>query len=155
VTVALRRWRAEDEVLLEEARADAYVSLIEQLDDPRAVERRIADRWAWVVTVDDKAVGAVGATRRHVPGLAELGYWIVERARGQGAETAAVRDASRWLLGDARVERLQATVEPWNLASQRVLEANRFRREGLLRGYASWREGERRDVYLYARLAGD
>ena len=97
----------------------------------------------------------VALRRWHLPGLAELGYWIVERARGPGAATAAVREASRWLLGEARIERLQATVEPWNVASQHVLAANGFQREGLLRGYASWHDDERRDVYLYARLAAD
>jgi RimJ/RimL family protein N-acetyltransferase len=53
----------------------------------------------------------------------------------------------------AGVERLQATVEPWNVASQRVLEKSGFEREGLLRGYARYRDEPRRDVYLYARLA--
>jgi RimJ/RimL family protein N-acetyltransferase len=130
VIVALRRWRAEDESLLFEARTDAYVASIESLGDARALERRIADRWAWVIEVEGDAVGAIGAARRHVPGLAELGYWVVERARGRGAATAAVGEASRWLLGEAGVERLQASVEPWNVASQRVLEANAFEREG-------------------------
>lgn len=44
-------------------------------------------------------------------------------------------------------------LEPWNVASQRVLERAAFEREGLLRGYARWGDEPRRDVYLYARLA--
>jgi len=35
-----------------------------------------------------------------------------------------------------------------------VLEKAGFKREGLMRRYASW-HGKRRDVLLYAKLAGD
>ena len=78
--------------------------------------------------------------------------WIVADRRGAGFATAALE-----LVVDrafaAGMERLQATVEPWNVASQRVLEKGGFEREGLLRGYASYGEEPRRDVFLYALLA--
>jgi RimJ/RimL family protein N-acetyltransferase len=94
----------------------------------------------------------VGYALRHVPGLAEVGYWIVPERRGAGLATAAVElVVSRAFT--AGIERLQATVEPWNVPSQRVLEKAGFDREGLLRGYARWGDEPRRDVYLYARLA--
>ncbi len=52
------------------------------------------------------------------------------------------------------IPRLELYVEPWNLASIRTAEMSGFKREGLLR---SWQEvgDERKDMYMYARLAAD
>jgi RimJ/RimL family protein N-acetyltransferase len=49
---------------------------------------------------------------------------------------------------------MELYVEPWNTASIRTAEKAGFRREGLLRG---WQEvgGERKDMYMFARLSGD
>ena len=52
------------------------------------------------------------------------------------------------------IARVQATVEPWNAASQRVLEKVGFACEGTLRGYASFGES-RQDVLMYSLLLGD
>jgi ribosomal-protein-alanine N-acetyltransferase len=50
--------------------------------------------------------------------------------------------------------RVQATVEPWNVASVRVLEKAGLRREGLLRSHVIY--GDRiSDAYLYAAVRGD
>ena len=79
---------------------------------------------------------------------------MLERARGQNAATEATRLLTGWLFEATNIARVQATVEPANVASQRVLEKAGFQREGLLRGYASWGR-ERRDVFLYGKLEGD
>jgi RimJ/RimL family protein N-acetyltransferase len=56
---------------------------------------------------------------------------------------------TEWGLGTfARVE---AWVEPDNTASRRVLAANGFEREGLLRGFLSFAT-RRADVFVYSRL---
>jgi ribosomal-protein-alanine N-acetyltransferase len=154
MTVTLRRWRADDAALVAEAAADDYTAVIEGLARGGWLEQHIEDTWARVIELDGVAVGGIGAARRPVPGVAELGYWVLERARGRNAATDATTELSRWIFESTNVERLQATVEPWNRASQRVLEKSGFQREGLLRGYAAWGVG-RRDVELYARLASD
>jgi len=152
----LRPWATSDLPLLERASADAYVALIEHLPVPFDSEhghewlatRRDTD---WAVVEDGEAVGGAGYALRHVPGLAEVGYWIVAERRGAGLATAAVELLVERAFA-AGVERLQATVEPWNIASQRVLEKAGFEREGLLRGYARHGDGPRHDVYLFGRL---
>jgi ribosomal-protein-alanine N-acetyltransferase len=68
------------------------------------------------------------------------------------ASSCFVRGTTATLRSSSR--RVQATVEPCNAASQRVLEKLGFQREGLLRSYTSYR-GERGDVYLYSLLAAD
>jgi RimJ/RimL family protein N-acetyltransferase len=51
----------------------------------------------------------------------------------------------------SHLARIEAWVEPDNEASQRVLEANGFQREGLLRSFLVL--GSRRtDVFVYSRI---
>jgi [ribosomal protein S5]-alanine N-acetyltransferase len=154
---ALRPWEERDLPLLERASEDEYVALIEHL--PLPFDSGDGREWIatrgdtdWAVDVGGQAVGGAGYARRHVPGLAEVGIWIVVERRRAGLATAAVELVVERAFA-AGIERLQATVEPWNAASQRVLEKVGFEREGLLRGYGSYGDGPRHDVYLYARLA--
>jgi RimJ/RimL family protein N-acetyltransferase len=155
--LSLRRWDVGDLGLLERATEDEYVALIERLPTP--FDRELARAWVkargeteWALVAAGAVIGGAGYAPRHVPGLAEIGYWIVPERRGAGLATAAVELVVSQAFA-AGIERLQATVEPWNVASQRVLEKAGFDREGLLRGYARWGDEQRRDVYLYARLA--
>jgi RimJ/RimL family protein N-acetyltransferase len=154
VTLGLRRFAELDGDLLREGAFDPYVAKIEHLDRGDALPARIQDAWAWVVEVDGDPIGAVGARARHIPGLADLGYWIVGRARGHGFAAEATERAAALLFAEG-VVRLQAVVELWNVASQRTLENARFQCEGLLRAYVAYPDEPRGDVYLYARLSDD
>src|SRR5206468_3774967 len=58
------------------------------------------------------------------------------------------------LFANTLVERVEARCAIENTGSQRVLEKNGFRREGLLRGYFKLR-GRRVDNFLYALLRDD
>ena len=167
--VRLRPWQELDLALLERAGRDEYVATIEHLPipfDESAGRAWIAEQhgylesgrgWTFAVVeaATGEAVGGVGIVFRHPPGAAEPGAWILEEKRGQGLAEHATRLLCNWALTtDTGIARVQATVEPWNVASQRVLEKLGFRREGLLRSYSSWR-GERQDVYLYSLLPAD
>jgi [ribosomal protein S5]-alanine N-acetyltransferase len=87
-----------------------------------------------IIEVDiDRAIGLMWVTlrpQRHVGGL---GYWIIPPERGQGVATAAVRLVVPWALDALHLNRLEAWVEPENLASQRVLRSAGFQQEGRLR----------------------
>jgi ribosomal-protein-alanine N-acetyltransferase len=63
-----------------------------------------------------------------------------------------VTAAADWLLSAGGVARLEAFIEPWNVGSIRVAERPGFDREGLMRSFAPL-GGERKDAYLYARIA--
>jgi [ribosomal protein S5]-alanine N-acetyltransferase len=87
-------------------------------------------------------------------GTAEVGYWVIPRGRGRGYASSAVALAARWGLGDGGLARIEALVEPENVASQRVLEHAGFEREGHLRSYLVF--GDRRaDVLIYSLLPDD
>jgi RimJ/RimL family protein N-acetyltransferase len=77
---------------------------------------------------DDAALGAVGF--HGVPddsGRVEIGYDLVEPARGHGYMTEAVRALSARALAQDAVRVVTALVEVDNVPSQRVLERSGFR----------------------------
>lgn len=74
---------------------------------------------------------------------------------GGARATRAARLLCHWALtDDTGIARIQATVELWNVPSQRVLEKLGFVRENMLRSYASW-PGDRQDVFLYSLVPTD
>ena len=167
--VLLRPWDDGDIAVVEQASRDEYVAQIEHLPVPftrdaglgwvAAQHTRLADGRGWSFAIVEletrQPVGGVGISYRHPPGAAEPGVWILEHRRREGLAARATRLLCHWALtADVGIARVQATVEPWNVASQRVLERLGFQREGLLRAYTSY-GGERGDVYLYSLLAGD
>jgi RimJ/RimL family protein N-acetyltransferase len=103
----------------------------------------------------DRGIGCIGLMLRNLDeGRAGIGYWLLKSARGRGAATHALRAVVAWALGELRIPRLELTVEPWNTASIVTAERCGFRREGLLRSWR-WVGNERRDMFMYSRLAGD
>ncbi len=167
--VLLRAWQESDIRVLERASADEYVAEIERLATPFTeaggrewIDRKLSLRdagqgWTFAIVelASGKAVGGIGIKFRHPPDAAEPGWWVIAARRNEGIAERAGRLLCRWALtDDTGIARIQATVEPWNRASQRVLEKLGFVREGLLRSYSAWR-GSRQDVFLYSLLPED
>jgi [ribosomal protein S5]-alanine N-acetyltransferase len=96
------------------------------------------------VTISDLAYGPFRS--------ANLGYWLAERLNGRGLATQAVGEAVEIAFGELDLHRLEAGTLVDNVASQRVLERNRFERIGLARRYFQI-AGEWRDHFLYQRTA--
>lgn len=165
--VVLRRWAEDDVGCVEEATQDpdipkgttvpATFTLAEGLawierqrsraDSGTGLSQAIAD------AASNEALGAaVLMARQH--GTAEIGYWLIPRARGRGFGSRAVGLLARWAVGDARLARVEALVVPDNAVSQRVLEKAGFRREGHLRSYLVF-ERQRADALIYSLLPSD
>jgi RimJ/RimL family protein N-acetyltransferase len=88
-------------------------------------------------------------------GRCEIGFWVLPHARGQGVASRAVGLIARWAFDDLALIRIQATTDVDNVASQRVLEKNGFRREGLLRSLTRREDGQRVGGFVYGLLVGD
>jgi len=102
----------------------------------------------------DRASGGVWLGVRPQPGVIGLGYWVVPSVRGRGFGTRAARLAAAWALSSMDVARVEAWVEPTNIASQRLLLSAGFTREGVLRSFLSF--GDRRaDAVVFACTADD
>jgi ribosomal-protein-alanine N-acetyltransferase len=82
---------------------------------------------------DDQLLGGLTLSnvRRGVTQAAVLGYWLGLPFVGNGYMTQAVAAIAGFSFDDLRLHRLEAATMPNNTASIRVLERNRFRREGL------------------------
>ncbi|WP_306338007.1 GNAT family N-acetyltransferase [Streptomyces sp. KL118A] len=85
--------------------------------------------YALVRTADELAVGGMGF---HGPpddnGCVEVGYDLVEPARGNGYATTALRALSAWALTHPEVQSLLALTTPENTASQKVATGAGFSR---------------------------
>lgn len=166
--VTLRPAAPRDAELLRQWRAEPSVRRYQPLNDLPASQlradvasQRIADlyrgrgeKFQWIVQADGDASGwitLVVSNWEH--GLAEVGYALTSIHQGRGVMTEALRRLIEDLFSTTTIERVEARCAVENVASQRVLEKNAFRREGLLLGYFKLR-GRRVDNYLYARLRG-
>lgn len=81
----------------------------------------------------------------------ELGYVISRKYWSNGFATQAINLAIQNGFEELGVERIEAFVDPANIASQRVLEKNGFVKEGLLRNCVM-QKGIVKDRLVYAIL---
>jgi RimJ/RimL family protein N-acetyltransferase len=170
--VTLRRWERTDVRCVEEASRDPRIpemttvparftdedglAWIERqwgrLDRGEGISHAIAD------AESGEALGAAVAILRPQDGQqcgsAGLGYWLIRRARGNPRAARALMLLAPWLLTDCGLARLEALVEPDNVASQRVLEESGFHREGFLRSYLALRN-RRANALIYSLLPSD
>ena len=86
---------------------------------------------------------------------AEIGYWTVPAARGQGVAAVAVDAACRWAFTNLAVDRIELCHAVENVDSGRVAEKAGFTLEGRLRRSYGYGDGVKRDELLWARLADD
>jgi ribosomal-protein-alanine N-acetyltransferase len=100
----------------------------------------------YVIELDGRYVGqlTVGNIQRGAVLSAWIGYWVDREHTGRGIAQAAVALGVDHCFGPVGLHRLDATVQPDNLASQAVLKAIGFREEGLLKRYmdvnSRWRD---------------
>ena len=83
---------------------------------------------------------------------AMIGYDVAPAFRRRGYATRAARLVAAWGFEHVGLARLVAGTEPGNVASQRVLEAVGFVREGVERSRLPAVDGGRLDNYAYALL---
>jgi [ribosomal protein S5]-alanine N-acetyltransferase len=166
-TIVLRRWAESDIGCVEEASRDP------RIPEGTTVPARFtpAEGLAWIerqwrradngeglsLAIADagsnEALGLVVLLFRR-PDTVEIGYWLIPRSRGRRLATRAVALVARWALADAGLERVEALVEPDNIASRRVLESAGFQKEGHLRSYLV--VGRRRaDALIYSLIRSD
>lgn len=109
--------------------------------------------FAFAITVDDKAIGSIGAFRQSNIHLrtAELGYYIAEPYWGNGIGTSAVEQLCEYVFTSTDVLRIYAEPFAYNTASCRVLEKSGFSYEGTLR-YNAVKNGKVLDMKMYSLI---
>lgn len=89
--------------------------------------------WALFVLVrpdDGLAVGGIGFHSAPRDGSVEIGYDLVEAARGKGYATRALRALTAWAQGHDEVSVVVCTTDIDNVPSRRVMERAGYRHVG-------------------------
>lgn len=112
--------------------------------------------WFKAICINDKPIGSISLNK----GVdiysckAVLGYVLTKEFWGHGYTTQAVEETKRTCFKDLNVNRIEAFVDPENIASQRVLEKAGFIREGLMRKCII-SKGILKDRYIFSFLSTD
>ena len=163
--VGLRRWGEADLDCVREASTDPVIAsgtTVPEEFTPAEGLAFIHRQWsrandgvgvsqAIVEAQADRAVGLAIVSLRPQPGVGGLGYWVIPSSRRNGAATAAVRLVGPWALSSLILTRLEAWVDPENVASQRVLTNAGFQQEGRLRNFFKTPEGAS-DALVYSLI---
>jgi len=110
----------------------------------------------FAIVVEDRFAGQLtfGGIQRGALRSGWVGYWVDSELSGHGVATIALALAVDYAFRSAGLHRIEATIAPANVASQKVVEHLGFRREGLLKRYLDI-DGGWRDHLLYGITAED
>ncbi len=100
----------------------------------------------WGITLKNSLV-----TKHH---RAEIGYELSKDHWGKGIASEALEAVVIYGYRHFHLERIEALIEPDNLPSQKLVEKQGFRREGLLRHY-EYTCGKFDDLYMYSLIKED
>ncbi|MBI5580713.1 MAG: GNAT family N-acetyltransferase [Deltaproteobacteria bacterium] len=116
-----------------------------------AEKRRKRVEFNFSVIMGGRLVGGIGIKvdqqRRYI---GEIGYFIDHSCWGKGLATAAVRLAERYAFSQLKLKRLEIVTHIRNIASQKVAEKCRYRKEGIQRGKIL-HNGKYVDAVLFAK----
>ncbi|MGW0825886.1 GNAT family N-acetyltransferase [Streptomyces sp. NPDC002845] len=164
----LRPWRAEDAPAVHEAfqdpllhqwhirRADSEDEVRGWIDEwQRAWGKEQSVQWAVADADTDRLMGRVALRSIELnEGTAEVAYWTVAAARGQGVAARATTTLARWALDETGFHRLELLHSTRNEASCRVATRTGFAVEGTKRSALLHPDGWH-DMHLHARVRGD
>jgi len=111
------------------------------------------DTFAFAITVDDKAIGSIGAFRQgniHSR-TAEIGYYVAEEYWGKGIGTSALKQTCKYIFDNTDIIRIFAEPFAYNIGSCRILEKSGFIYEGTMRKNAV-KNGVVIDMRLYSNI---
>ena len=123
--------------MLAEYRNDPEVAKFQDWEVPYSVERALArleeqagrddvaeGKWvSFVICRADEVIGDVVAHIREGGGIAEIGYTLAPAHHGMGYASEAAATMVDHLIANHGIQRIEATLDPRNVASMRVLEA--------------------------------
>jgi len=98
-------------------------------------------RWTITLKEKDRYIGDAGFHKyEQAHSRAELGYKLVKAHWGQGIMSEALTEVLKYGFATMGLNRIEALVDPRNIASARLLEKLGFATEGILREYEFERE---------------
>lgn len=118
------------------------------------IESVMGDLYPFAIIKDGQVVGDLNLSQvvRGPEETANIGLLVDRAARGRAIATTAIALACRLAFEELALHRLQAGIQPSNLASQKAFVRNGFERIGLARGFL-FVNGAWRDHLLFQKLA--
>lgn len=114
----------------------------------------VAEKHPWfkAICLEDVPVGSITLTpgKGNASCRAELGYVLAKAYWGRGIATYAVKKALESGFNDLGVHRIEALVDPKNIASFKVLHKAGMKCEGILKSYILFK-GMLRDSYIFSK----
>ncbi|MFS0672162.1 GNAT family N-acetyltransferase [Ornithinibacillus sp. 179-J 7C1 HS] len=118
-------------------------------------QRQTGIRWGITLKGDNKVIGSCGflnwLSDHH---RVDIGYELDKKYWGMGIASEALRAVLAYGFESLDIQRVQALIEPPNLASIHLVEKHGFHREGLLRQY-EYGNGKFDDLLMYSLLKSD
>lgn len=112
-------------------------------------------RWGITLKESGKVIGSCGflnmVSKHH---RAEIGYELSKDHWRKGIASEALEAVVTYGYRNFQLERIEALIEPANRPSQKLVEKQGFRREGLLRHY-EYTCGKFDDLYMYSLIKED
>lgn len=143
----LRRWMS-------------WVDFVHSEDDTRGFVRESLRRFRsgrslqMGIWLNGSLVGTIGLFRTaSAEPEAEIGYWIDQKAEGQGLVTRATRVMTGYAFQRWQVQTVRIRVEPDNVRSRAIPERLGFRLRGEVE--EDWADGSRRTLLVYVMQASD
>jgi ribosomal-protein-alanine N-acetyltransferase len=110
---------------------DEALSHIKLINDK--IDANTDINWAVTEKENDKCIGIMGFFRtQHEHYRTELGYMILPEHNNKGYVTEAVKTILNYAFNELNFNSIEATIDPNNLASEKVLQKNGFVKEGHL-----------------------
>lgn len=126
----------------------AVASMIDELKKPFTFH--------WVITLEGEVIGRIKAWDVNpYNGYLQLGYDIGAEYRSHGYMTEAVQAVVRFMLTEAKANRVYCSVRAGNTASRRVCVKAGMTHEGTLRQHYARQDGGYDDVCLYGIIKDD
>jgi [ribosomal protein S5]-alanine N-acetyltransferase len=112
-------------------------------------------RWGITLKESGVVIGSCGfhnMLSKHY--RAEVGYELSKEYWGNGIASETLQAVVKYGYQHFQLERIEALIEPDNIASQKLVEKVGFKREGLLRHY-EFSCGKFDDLYMYSLLKNE
>jgi RimJ/RimL family protein N-acetyltransferase len=163
----LRPWYSDDVAVVVKAYADPLVQQwnLRSMNEVEAAEWIDSWKSTWIAESDagwavaDAATGAVlgrlGLREIHLTeGQAEVTYWVLPEARGQGVAVRATVAVCRWAFRSLGLHRIELAHSVLNAASCRVATKAGFALEGTRRSALLHPDGWH-DMHLHALVSSN
>ena len=111
--------------------------------------------YAFVLTQNGEAMGRIGIYKIDRQNkIGEIGYWLVEKAQGNGIVTSACKALISFCFLDLLLNRIEIKCGTENYKSQAIPGKLGFKKEGIIRD-GEWLHDQFIDLNLYSLLKSE